>query len=218
MSETKTKIRFRDGEANEITNEIEKWCAKYVYSEPFPIPDEYIEDMLADTIPPEVQAHIDAVVKYDSNIITTRYYGHFNVAKCAFDVDVTVSGPAYWVSTTNRLLTESSKYHPDVLEWVDETARRKLMVSRFHALVYSVFRVCNTPGQVKTVYPALVELLPERHQVALAESVRATRWPCGMGDRHEVEAKAKEFENMVVLLRMMGQNTAPSRKYILEIT
>ena len=213
VSHKQSKVRFRDGEVNDIRNEIHSMCTMYTYFEPFPVADEDIVDMMDNTIPDAVRHHMQMCESYDPYLIPTHWRISFNVVKGSHDLSIQMAGPKQFVKTNNRLLTEASVYYPDVLKWLNDTGDRKAMVGRFLDLVHAIFRVCNTPGQVKTVYPALVELLPERHQLALAKSVRATRWPSEIGTKQEIQETTKEFENMVVLLRMVADKPLPSREY-----
>lgn len=214
MTEKIPKIRFRDGEARGIQDHIGRMCERYIYAEPFPIIDDNIAELTNDTIPMSVWKHIEHVVKFDKQMIHTRSSMTTVVSGISpqtgrlyiYDNDSKV----HFYESRSRILQPSSEFYGRTYDWMNDVIERMEKTKAFTAHVGNVFHYSNTPGQVKTMCPALVELLPARMHESLKNSTRATRWPTRSLNRTEFLEKGKQFENMVVLLKMV--DNASSRK------
>jgi len=228
MTETtpKKKIRFHDREPQEVKEKIHKMADAYVYSEPFPLPYEDVAEIDFATIDDKTWGAIKYVIGFDSDMIASRYSFQFIVEGVEPEegdrwhyVNISDRKGSH-IYTTKRALPRNSKYHAPIKKWMDETLERKELVSEFKEHIHSVFYWCNTPGQVKTMYPALVELLPERHQQALAKSVRATRWPNSWSAERQAEflQGSEKFGNMVVLLKMVYEANKHKSRGDFEVT
>jgi len=210
MTEKITKIRFRDREADNIRDHISQMAGSYVYADPFPLSDEDIIEMTNHTIPMSIWKHIEKVVAFDKRMIhsrnsmTTRIDGFDASVAKLYICDGT--SRVHFYESGSRKLEASSEFYKPVAKWVHEVLGRKTMVGEFKRHVSRVFYHCNTPGQVKTVYPALVELLPSRMHESLEKSTRATRWPGGLRkEQVEFTETSKKFDHMVLKLKMVSE-------------
>lgn len=213
------KIRFKDGERNSIRDQISQQIERYVYSEPFPLGDAEVIEMIHDTVPKKIWEHIQAIRNYDKSALTnqltmlTRIEGLVDTKLYMYDTQ----DDENFLSIKSRCLPKLSKYHTKVDEWTREVSARKEIAMVFTRHVGSTFYHCNTPGQVKTIFPALVELLPSRMHEALEKSTRATRWPDGLRNKDEFLAKSKEYENMIVLLKMVSSYSRTKPRFRIEV-
>lgn len=216
MSENKVKkIRFLDREPEQILARIERMITNYVYADPWPVDDGDMVELARDTIPTDIREAITTIENFDHRMVEYNPYATFRMMgfsehRIHFrDNDNT----SRYVKTLRRELPATNrKYYATVHTWFTEVVSRKKIASEFLNHARTTLAVCNTPGQVRTMYPALVELLPQRHQDALAKSVRTTRWPSNYHNQTQQEfmETSKKFENMIVLLKMMSDTPQDS--------
>lgn len=225
---TAKKIRFRDGEAKTIRSKIEALADKYVYSEPFPVPDEDMMELITDTIPLNMQQCLAEIREFDRDILSESSHAYVAIEGVALNqsnipnpiarLSVRGTYADRFIDTGRRVLTKDSPHHEAAFKWLHETYERRTIITRLKRHLGTSFHACNTPGQLKTVFPALVEFLPERHIEALSRSVRATRWPTGCGVREDFLAVSEEFANLPLLLKMLQNVNRPVRAYRVTIS
>lgn len=210
------KVRFLDGEKDDIRRHIDRMITRHTYADPFPLGSKDIIEMTSHTIPDDVMDNIKALVAWDAHILSSRS-----------SMETTVDGTngasirvyngetkVYFYETRSRHLAPTSEFHAPVQKWMLDVIDRIATTTEFNNHVRRVLQYSNTPGQVKTVFPTLIELLPERMHEALKRSTRATRWPDGLVNEQESFLQtSKKFENMVMLLKMVSNAPRKSNRF-----
>lgn len=207
------KLRFIDGEADDIRDKISNLCTKFIHSVPFPLSDEQIWEVIDESIPEHVRGAYDVLHEYSDCSIQGYFHtdlrieGDLNSSKVTpmYIIDIRQSRKIPAIGP--RVLPCGSKHYPAVREWYMDALEKRRTCRQLQEYVIRALDRCNTPGQIRTVFPAMVCMLPGRYQSYLEDSKRATRWPVDY-DKGEWAAINKEYENTFVLMKMVERVTA----------
>jgi hypothetical protein len=70
--------------------------------------------------------------------------------------------------------------HPDqsaIVTWAEKQLATQLRVEEVGSYFRRGIQNCSTAGQIKRIFPELVEILPDYIKTTLGDAVRSSRWP-----------------------------------------
>lgn len=190
--------RLLDGDRNKLHADLIPWSNLYK-TQVFPLTPEESEDMLWYTFEPrhrealrllvddnEMRNYIETSTRHVDLRITDEQgiHGGAENGTCTFRVAIpdgaVIPKRDSWGSSAYRALTPDNPYFGQVTEWSRKVSEIAHNIATCKEGIYNLMfgaGAINTYGQLKRVWPDIIQVVPESWQQHIAQATRSSRLP-----------------------------------------
>lgn len=214
--------RLTNGDRNDIQAKLNNLVYRGIHTcsdNPLGYDEKEVVEFTWSLLPHDVQAAYAVFSRPECNpqiLFNTRGCVWFSInvddKVVAFEADLQnyfplpVTSP---VSTIN--IPEDSPYYDGLVTWADTRSKHNVLKSRSVRFIDLTIDSCRTPGQLKRVWPDVVNFLDGSMLASLQEAVRQSRVPLNITCDADWLASRKEATELLALCMLTYTDDAKDR-------